>query len=113
MKKTVRTAIAITLIGLFASTAQAFDPEGGDAAKGKTIFANQCRKCHNGAKAVNLSPAQKTIKQWDRLFDKDFKKLKKKMADFDSFGVAEADMEHILAYLKGGALDSAKPQTCE
>lgn len=113
MKKIVRKVVVIALIGLFATTAQAFDPEGGDPAEGKGIFNEKCRSCHNGSKAVNMSPAQKTQKQWGRFFAKDFKKLKKKMPDFDSFGIPEKELEHILAYLVAGALDSAKPQTCE
>jgi hypothetical protein len=113
MKKIVRNVVVTALIGLFATTAQAFDPEGGDSAQGKDAFTSKCRSCHNGSKAVNLSPAQKTQKQWSRYFAKDFKKLKKKMPDFDSYGIPEKELEHILAYLVSGALDSAKPQTCE
>ena len=113
MKKIVRNMVVIALVGFFTTTAQAFDPEGGDPVQGKYDFASKCRSCHNGSKAVNLSPAQKTQKQWSRFFAKDFKKLKKKMPDFESFGIPEKELEHILAYLVGGALDSAKPQTCE
>ena len=113
MIKIVRNVVVIALIGLFTTTAQAFDPEGGDASLGKSAFTTKCRSCHNGSKAVNMSPAQKTQKQWNRFFAKDFKKLKRKMPDFDSYGIPEKELEHILAYLVNGALDSAKPQTCE
>jgi cytochrome c553 len=108
-----RNAVATTgaFLMLF-GTAYAFDMEAGDANKGKETY-QKCRRCHDGGKAKNLSPAHKTKKQWHRYFKKDFKKLKKKMPDFSSFGYSDTELQDIHQYLVGSALDSEKPQTCD
>lgn len=104
-------AIAAALM-MAASMAQAFDLEAGDSAKGKEEMA-QCKKCHDGTKTEKMNPSGKTKKQWARYFDDDQKKLKKKHADWDSFGVSEEVLQNIHQYLNSAALDSDKPQTCD
>ena len=110
--KMSKTLVLTACLVLASSSAFAFDPEGGDSDKGKEAFAT-CRECHDGGKAKNLSPAHKTKKQWSRYFAKDFKKLKRKMPDFDSAGYDDAFLEDVHRYLVDHALDSDKPQTCD
>jgi len=105
-------AVIAALMLLPTHLAFAFNPDGGDPAKGKDAFA-VCRKCHDGSKAANLSPAHKTKKQWARYFEEDFAKLKKKMPEWDSWGYTNEFLEDVYRYAVDHALDSDKPQTCD
>lgn len=110
--KMYRIGMIAALALLPASLAFAFNPEGGDPEKGKDAF-GVCRKCHDGGKATNLSPAHKTKKQWERYFEEDFAKLKKKMPEWDSWGYTNEFVENVYRYAVDHALDSDKPQTCD
>lgn len=110
--KQLLTALIIGALAFGVGTATAFNPDGGDAGQGKEDF-KKCRACHDGNKAKTLSPSGKTKKQWGRYFKDDFKKLKKKMPDFDTYGISAAQLENIHRYLSDHALDSDKPQTCD
>jgi hypothetical protein len=107
-----RTAVITALLLLPASLAFAFNPDGGDLAKGKESF-TVCRKCHDGSKATSLSPSSKTKKQWGRFFEEDMAKLKKKMPEWDSWGYTNDFLENVHRYVVEHALDSDKPQTCD
>lgn len=110
--KMYRTAVMTVLLLLPTSLALAFNPDGGDAVKGKESFA-VCRKCHDGSKATSMSPSSKTKKQWGRYFENDFEKLKKKMPEWDSWGYTTEFLEDVHRYAVEHALDSDKPQTCD
>ncbi len=107
--------IAAILTGLMfaAGMAHAFDLEAGDPVKGKEALVAKCKVCHDGSKAKKVSPASKTKKQWGRYFSKDQKKLKRKHADWDSFGLSIDTLQNIHRYMNASALDSDKPQTCD
>lgn len=107
------TMAIISALVLLPASALAFNPEGGDPAKGKEAFTANCRKCHDGKKATNLSPGSKTKKQWERYFENDFEKLKKKMPEWDSWNLGNETLENIYRYAVDHALDSDKPQTCD
>ena len=110
--KVAKIIVLGSIMVMSSSIALAFNFDGGDLAKGKDSF-TVCRECHDGGKAKNLSPAHKTKKQWFRYFSKDFKKLRRKMPDWDSYGYSEEFLEDVYRYLVNHALDSDKPQTCD
>ena len=105
---------AVMISFLFAMPALAIDVDlkAGDEAVGKELFSNRCRSCHNGTDAKKMSPSKKTIKQWDRYFGKDQGKLRRKMADFYSYGFTKEELEHIHRFMVGGAFDSGNAQGC-
>jgi len=110
--KMYRTTLMTALLLATTSLAFAFNPDGGDPAKGKEAFGT-CRKCHDGSKATSMSPSSKTKKQWERYFENDFEKLKKKMPEWDSWGYSNEFLENVYRYSVDHALDSDKPQTCD
>ena len=105
---------AVIMFALLATPIQAIDIDlkAGEVAVGKELLANRCRSCHNGKDAKKMSPSKKTIKQWDRYFGKDQAKLRRKMADFDSYEFSKEELEHIHRFLVSGALDSGNAQNC-
>lgn len=110
MKKVVTFLVVIVCI----SYAYAFDMNKGDVKKGKELYREVCRSCHDGSKAKKVTPMHKTMAQWKRLFDNDLAKLKEKHSDNEMFKkISESDFEHIYRFIQEGALDSEQPQTCD
>jgi len=94
--------------------AYAFDMNKGDVKKGKELYRQVCRNCHDGSKVKKVTPMHKTMAQWKRLFDNDMAKLKEKHPDNDMFKkISDTDFEHIYRFVQEGALDSEQPQTCD
>ncbi|MBU1986969.1 MAG: hypothetical protein KJ846_07050, partial [Proteobacteria bacterium] len=60
-----------------------------------------------------ISPADRTKAAWDRYFANDFKKLKKDMPEFDTYGFTMDQMQHLHQFVLEYALDASKPKTCE
>ncbi|MBU1138355.1 MAG: cytochrome c [Proteobacteria bacterium] len=89
-----------------------FDPDAGDAGKGRYIF-RKCLNCHKKNKLVIISPGDRTKKAWSRYFANDFKKFKRAMPEFDTYGYSVAQMEHLHQFVLKYALDADKPKTCE
>ncbi|MEN8189882.1 MAG: hypothetical protein ABFS19_08550, partial [Thermodesulfobacteriota bacterium] len=126
VKKSSRTATSSTkkssaaaTAGKKAATAEAsakkFDPEAGDANKGRYVF-RRCLSCHKKKKAPVVSPGDRTKKAWGRYFSKDFKKFKKLMPDFpamQNYKFSVSQLEHLHQFLRKYALDAEKPKTCE
>ena len=93
--------------------------EGSDS-KGKYYFKKSCKSCH-GPKGDGgeITPVSKTIKQWQRYFDKgvhlrregeDGEKVNEmllKIKDID-----EIKLIHIKTFLINHAADSDQPETC-
>ena len=78
--------------------------------KGKALFRQNCRTCHNGGKAQELGPIQKKMKDWEAVFAKDkYKELKCK-AEWEK--LSEQDLLDMLKYLRDGASDSKVPRGC-
>jgi mono/diheme cytochrome c family protein len=100
---------AIAVLGL---TAMAFSAGKGNDRKGKYTFRKSCRTCHiDGGSAEALSPDSKTMKQWQRLFEKGkYKKLDCK-AEWDK--LSEDQLADIYAYLYKHAYDSPTPAKCK
>lgn len=89
-----------------------FDMDAGNAGKGRYIF-RKCLACHKKNKAPVISPADRTRKAWSRFFDRDFKKFKKYMPEFDTYKYSTSQMEHLHQFFLKYALDAEKPKTCE
>jgi mono/diheme cytochrome c family protein len=78
--------------------------------KGKLLFRNSCRVCHNGGKAQELGPYRKKIKEWESIFAKDKYKEYACKAEWEK--LSEQDLLDILSYLRAGAADSKVPRGC-
>jgi len=89
-----------------------FNPAAGDSARGRYVF-RKCLTCHKKNNSKIISPADRTIAAWDRYFADDFKKFKKDMPQFDTYGFAVNQMEDLHKFVQQYALDAQKPKTCE
>ncbi len=98
--------IATALISVFA-VSMAFAMGGGNARKGKFLYRKNCRSCHDGAKASDLSPASKTQAEWKATFG-DMGKIKCS----DDWTIKEKDVNDIFTYLHDYAKDSPSPAKC-
>ncbi len=94
------------------SSGKKFDMKAGNAGKGRYIF-RKCLACHKKKKAPIISPADRTRKAWSRFFDKDFRKFKKYMPEFDTYKYSVSQMQHLHQFFLKYALDAEKPKTCE
>jgi cytochrome c553 len=105
MKKLVKPVVSLALIAFFATTA--LGAEGGNPKKGKALYKKSCKECHGtGGKGGEITPLSKTMKQWDRFFEKlehDKDALK---------NLSEQDLKDIQQFLYDHAADSPQPQTC-
>ena len=105
--------VFITAVALLGMTALAFSAgKQGNDRKGKYTFRKSCRSCHidDGA-AKALSPDSKTMKQWERLFEKGkYEKLECK-AEWEK--LSEDKLADIYAYLYKHAFDSPTPAKCK
>lgn len=105
MKHLIKPVISLSLVAFLATTVLA--AEGGNPKKGKHLYKKSCKECHSqGGKGGELTPLSKTMKQWDRFFEKlehDKDALK---------GLSEQDLKDIQQFLYDHAADSDQPQTC-
>ncbi len=110
MKKLLTFLLVLSLF----SISQAVDPKKGDANKGKQIYKEVCRSCHDGTNAKKITPMNRTIAQWKRLFDNDMARLKEKHTGNEAFNkINKDDFEHLYKFIIEGALDAEQPQTCD
>lgn len=89
-----------------------FSLSAGDSSKGRYVF-RKCLTCHKKQSAKVISPADRTKAAWDRFFDDDFKKFKKEMPQFDTYGFTVVQMQDLHQFVLQYALDAQKPKTCE
>ncbi len=89
-----------------------FNPAAGDSTKGRYVF-RKCLTCHKKNNGKIISPADRTMVAWDRYFADDFKKFKKDMPKFDTYGFTVVQMEDLHKFVQQYALDALKPKTCE
>lgn len=85
----------------------------GSDKKGKYWFKKTCKTCHGkDSEGGELTPMSKTIKQWQRVFDKDrhFKTDEKTESLSESFEAEQ--LIHIKTFLINHAADSDQPETC-
>lgn len=110
----MKKSILILALVFFTTQALALDLNKGDLKKGKELYREVCRSCHDGVKAKKVTPMHKTMAQWKRLFDNDMARLKERHQGNDIFNkISNDDFEHIYKFIIEGALDSEQPQTCD
>lgn len=110
----MKKAVLLVILAFSITYAYAFDLSKGDVKRGKELYREVCRSCHDGSKVKKVTPMHKTMAQWKRLFDNDMAKLKEKHPDNEIFKkYGESDFEHIYRFVQEGALDSEQPQTCD
>ncbi len=90
----------------------AFNMAAGDPIRGRYVF-RKCLICHKKNNGPIISPADRTIAAWDRFFIGDYKKFKKAMPQFDTYGYTVEQMQNLHKFVTQYALDAAKPKTCE
>jgi len=98
--------VAAALITVFTVTA-AFAMGGGNARKGKFLYRKNCRSCHSGEQAKDLSPADMTQAEWTATFA-DTAKIKCS----SDWTINEKDLNDIFTYLHDYAKDSPSPAKC-
>ena len=105
MKKIVAPFIVLALVSFLATTAMG--AEGGNPRKGKHLFKKSCTECHGkDGKGGEVTPMTKTMKQWDRFFEK----LQHNPEGLK--GLSEQDLKDIQQFLYDHAADSPQPETC-
>jgi mono/diheme cytochrome c family protein len=105
MNKVLKPLLALVLVAIFTTSVLAV--EGGNPRKGKHLFKKTCKTCHGaGGEGGELTPMSKTMRQWDRVFDK-------KKHDPEAWkGLSEQDLKDINQFLYDFAADSEQPATC-
>jgi len=100
----------VLLVGLILSAfcvSSVMAVDGGNSRKGKHLYKKDCKSCHStGAEGGDLTPMSKTMKQWDRFFEK-----------LDHPGdalksISDKDLKDINQFLYDHAADSPSPETC-
>ena len=109
-KKVVVMLLAVVF--LFTTFGLAFAEEKGNPRKGKFLFRKNCRTCHQeSAEGKELSPADKTMAQWEAAFKKEKIDTYKCKDEFAK--LKEADVNDIYTYLYKYAADSPSPAKCK
>ncbi len=110
-KKIIGLILALAFLGSFVGIALATDPftGNGNERKGKYLYRKDCRSCHDGSGAAELSPSSKTQAQWERAFGR-YERLDC-VKEWDKH--EHVDLNDIYSYLHGHAYDSPTPATCE
>ena len=105
MKKALKPLLALVLVAIFTTSVLAV--EGGNPRKGKHLYKKTCKTCHGASgEGGELTPMSKTMKQWDRVFEK-------KKHDPEAWkGLSEQDLKDINQFLYDFAADSEQPATC-
>jgi len=115
MKKRVISLVMATMF-LFSATTLVFakDPEG-NKRKGKYTYRNVYKACAERgqveSKTPVLSPGDKTMAQWERVFEKKNFEIFKCAQEFNA--LSETDLQDIYAYLYNYAADSPSPAKCK
>lgn len=105
MRQLVKPLITLAIVAFLATTA--LGAEGGNPKKGKHLYKKTCKTCHSqGAPGGEVTPMTKTMKQWDRFFEK----LEHNPEGLK--GLSEQDVKDIQQFLFDHAADSPHPETC-
>jgi cytochrome c5 len=106
MHRTLMLIVASALVVVM-TVSMAFAMGGGNGRKGKFLYRKNCRSCHNGATAADLSPADRTQAEWQATFS-DMGKIKCS----GDWTLSEEDINDIYTYLYDYAKDSPSPAKC-
>ena len=116
MKRNLKILIALTTLILVtgASLGFAMEPDG-NKRKGKYTYRNVYKACNQrgevDSKTPFISPADKTMAQWKRIFDKKNFEMFKCSPEFNA--LSETDLKDIYTYLYNHGYDSPQPATCQ
>ncbi len=109
-RKSIFASISgLLLLGVLAAPTWAAE---GNARKGKHLFRNSCRQCHQeDGEATPLGPDSKTQAQWERAFrPENYQQYQCK----DTWAeMPQEDLEDIFTYLHKHAFDSPSPAKCK
>lgn len=97
---------AIFVVSVF-GIALASKPEG-NFRKGKYLYRKNCRTCHDGNQAKDLSPADKVQAKWIELYNNTGQIPCSDKWD----GISEQDLTDIFTYMHDFAKDSPSPAKC-
>ena len=107
MKSTAKVIVCLMIVVFAATSALAI--EGGNPKKGKYLYKKNCKACHSaGQPGGELTPMSKTMKQWDRLFERGRHKGGQEAWD----KMQDHELKDINQFLYDHAADSPSPQTC-
>lgn len=106
MSRKITLIVATMLITVFA-VSMAFAMGGGNARKGKFLYRKNCRSCHDGSTAGDLSPADRTQAEWTATFADTGK-----IQCSGDWTISEKDLNDIFTYLHDYAKDSPSPAKC-
>lgn len=105
----VMACVLALVVGTFgAGMAGSSFSNDGNGRKGKYLYRKNCRSCHDGSQAAELSPNSKTQAQWERTFSR-YERLDcaEKWQELE-----HGDLTDIFTYLYDHAYDSPQPATC-
>jgi len=109
-RKSLTVAVAITIIGLLATTSAFAVIAGGDARRGRDLALAKCKYCHvAGAGGGTITPLSKTQQQWERFFVKD---RHDKVAPGTWDKIEASELKDIMQFMYDHAADSPQPETC-
>ncbi|MBI9092061.1 MAG: cytochrome c family protein [Desulfobacterium sp.] len=106
----------LALMFLLVSTALCFaEGPNGNKRKGKYTYRKVYKACaargEVDSKKPHISPSDKTMAQWERIFDtRDFSEFK---CGQEWGALTDEETQDIYAYLYGYAADSPSPATCK
>ena len=114
-RKILFLTMAVFLLVVWTGIGFAGDMSGGNERKGQYTYRKVFNECYKRGEIASslpaISPSDKTMAQWERIFEK---------KKFDGFKCAEEwnklseqDLLDIYAYLHGHAADSPTPAKCK
>lgn len=113
-KKLISLIVAILFVFSGTSLLFAQGPEG-NKRKGKYTYKNVYKECAARGEVTStipiVSPSDKTMAQWERVFEKKEFEIFKCSEEFNK--LSEADLLDIYAYLYNYAADSPTPAKCK
>ncbi|WP_300463148.1 cytochrome c family protein [Desulfobacula sp.] len=113
-RKILSLAVAIMFV-LFGTSILFAEGPSGDKRKGKYTYKKVYKTCAKRGAIESttpfISPSDKTMAQWERIFDKKKFEIFKCSEEFNA--LSEADLQDIYAYLYNFAADSPSPAKCK
>ena len=113
-KKMISLVVAMVFILSGTSVLFAQGPDG-NKRKGKYTYRNVYKACAERGEVSSatpiISPGDKTMAQWERVFEKKEFDIFKCSEEFSK--LSEADLQDIYAYLYSFAADSPTPAKCK
>jgi mono/diheme cytochrome c family protein len=106
-RRIIASLLAVLFVASVFGMAVASKPEG-NFRKGKYLYRKNCRTCHDGSQAKDLSPADKVQAKWVELYNNTGQ-----IPCSDEWGgMSEQDLTDIFTYMHDFAKDSPTPAKC-